>query len=160
VLDRAGEVLDARQPTPDAAPPAALPPVWGPALAELIARESAPALAGSIRDAMAGLTLEWGGTAGDMLRVDSGRITVSRRLRDVAIAWIRGAPAGAERAERAVQFVLEVARLLGPTVRLLAQVRLEDAGEDEQQRALLEGTVSPFSESIARLLTLVASGTA
>ena len=160
VLDRAGEVLAAPPPTPDGAPPAALPPVWGPALAELIARESAPALAGSIRDAMAGLTLEWGGTVGDLLRVEGTRINVSRRLREVAVAWIRDAPAGAERAERAVQFALEVARLLGPAVRLLAQARLEEAGEDEQQRALREQDVSPLSPSIGRLLTLIASGTA
>jgi hypothetical protein len=160
VLDRSGEVLDAPPPFPDLAPLAPLPPVWGPALAELVARESAPALAGSIRGAMASLSLQWGEAAGDLLRVDGTAIRLSRRLRDIAVAWVRDAPAGTERAERAVQFVLEVARLLGPTVRLLAQVRLEEACPDEQQRALAEDAVSPFSESIGRLLTLIASGTA
>ena len=109
---------------------------------------------------MASFTLSWGSTAGDLLRVSGTSITVSRRLRDAAVGWVRGATAGAERAERAVQFVLEVARLLGPTVRLLAQVRLEEADEDEQQRALLEPDASPLPDSIGRLLTLVASGTA
>src|SRR5262245_47096892 len=160
VLDRSGEVLEAPAPTQDAAPPAPLPPVWAPALAELIARESAPALAESIREATASLSLEWGGAAGDLLRVDGATVRLNRQLRDVAVSWVRDAPAGTERAERAVQFVLEVARLLGPTVRLLAQVRLEEAGEDEQQRALHEDAVSPLSESIGRLLRLIASGTA
>ncbi len=160
VLDRSGEVIAVRSPAANDTPPAPFPPVWAPALAELIARESAPALAGSIRDAMASLRLEWGSTAGDLLRVSGTSITVSRRLRDAAVAWIRDPTAGAERAERAVQFVLEVARLLGPTVRLLAQVRLEEADEDEQQRAFLEPDPSPLPDSIGRLLTLVASGTA
>jgi hypothetical protein len=160
VLHRSGEVLEAPASIPDAAPPSPLPPVWGPALAELIARESAPALAGSIRDAMASLSLEWGGSAGDLLREDGAAVRLSRRLRDIAVSWVRDAPAGTERGERAVQFVLEVARLLGPTVRVRAQVRLEEAGEDEQERALHDDTVSPLSESIGRLLTLIAAGTA
>ncbi len=164
VLDRSGEVIETRTAAADQAPAAPLPPVWGPALAELIARESAPALAGSIREVMEGLALEWGGVAGDLLRVDGATIRVSRTLRDSAIAWLREAPAGAERAERAVRFALDVARLLGPAVRLLAQVRLEDRSAEEQQRALLEEggdrEAPPFSESIGRLLALISSGIA
>jgi hypothetical protein len=37
---------------------------------------------------------------------------------------------------------------------------LEEACPDEQQRALREDAVSRFPESIGRLLTLIASGTA
>jgi hypothetical protein len=160
VLDRSGEVLEVRAAAPDHAPTSPLPPLWGPALAELIARESAPALGATIRDVMDGLALEWGGVVGDLVRVDGATIRVSRRLRDAAIAWIREPSAGAERAERAVQFVLEVARLLGSSVRLLAQIRLEEASEEEQRRALLEGAPPPLSGSIGRLLALIASGTA
>jgi len=164
VLDRSGEVLEAPAVAPDHAPVAPLPPVWGPALAELIAREGAPALAGSIREVMDGLALEWGAVAGDLTSVDGARIRVSRRLRDTAIAWLREAPPGAERAERAGQFVLEVARLLGPAVRLRAQMRLEARSEEEQRRALLESEgqreTPPLSESVGRLLALIASGTA
>src|SRR5262249_29466398 len=141
VLDRSGEVLKAPAPISDAAPPSPLPPVWGPALADLLPRERAPGRAGWIRGAMANLSMGWGGTAGDVLRVDGAAVRLSRRLRDIALAWIRDAPAGTERAERAVHFVLEVARLLGPTVRLLAQVRLEESSEDEQQCALREDAV-------------------
>jgi hypothetical protein len=160
VLDRSGEVLDVHAPAPDGTPPAPAPPVWTPALAELIARESAPALARSIADALGALTLEWGPVPGDLLRVDGARLTVSRRLRDAALAWVREAPRGADRAERAIGFVLEVARLLGPTVRLLAQARLEGLHEDEQRAALLETEPPPLSGSINRLVAAVASGTA
>ena len=54
-LDRSGEVQERPAPALDPIPPAPLPPVWAPALAELIARESAPALAAlaSRRDARA-----------------------------------------------------------------------------------------------------------
>ena len=160
VLDRSGEVMEVRPPAPDPAPPAPLPPVWVPALADLIARESAPALAGAVRDAIAALTLLWGGVAGDLLRAEGTRITVSRRLRDAAIAWIKEVPAGVERTERAGQFILEVARLLAPVVRLRAQLCLEAASEEEQRRALLANEPPPLSGSVGRLVALVASGTA
>src|SRR5439155_22563556 len=114
-----------------------------------------------IREVMDGLALEWGAVAGDLTRADGARIRVSRRLRDSAIAWLAETPPGAGRAERAVQFALEVARLLGPTVRLVAQMRLEARSEEEQRRALLEseGEV-PLSDAVGRLLALIASGTA
>ena len=67
-LDRSGEVQERPAPALDPIPPAPLPPVWAPALAELIARESAPALAGPLRDVMRALTLEWGAVPGDLLR--------------------------------------------------------------------------------------------
>ncbi len=163
VLDRSGEVIEAPLAAPDHAPLSPLPPVWGPALAALIARASAPALAGSIRHVMDGLALEWGGVVGDLVQVHGSTIRVSRRLRDTAIAWIREPSAAAERVERAVQFILEVVRLLGPAVRLLAQMRLEEASEEEQRRALLEAVgdrdAPPLRESVGRLLALIASGT-
>jgi hypothetical protein len=160
VLDRSGEVIEARPPVLDHAPPSPLPPVWVPALADLIAREGAPALAGAVRDVMAELGLDWGGVAGDLLRAEGTVITVSRHLRDAAIAGIRQAPTGEERAARAIQFILEVTRLLAPTVLLRAQMRLEEASEEEQRRALLEGGPPSLSGSVGRLAALVASGTA
>jgi hypothetical protein len=164
VLDRAGEVLETRAPTPSRAAPAALPPVWAPALGELIARESASPLAGAIGEVANHLQLSWGDVPGDLVRVDGATITLSRSLRASAMAWLRQAGPGAERAERAVQFVLEVARLLAPTVRLLAQARLEAQSEEEQRRALEQGDAAPdaapLSPSVGRLLALIAAGTA
>src|SRR5262245_34000282 len=131
VLDPAGEVLEAPPAAPDLVPPSPLPPVWSPALAEVIAREGAPALAGAVGDVMADLTLEWGGPSGDLLRAEGGTIGISRRLRDAAVLWIREASPGVERAERAVSFILEVARLIAPIVRLRAQMRLQDSSEED-----------------------------
>ncbi|HKX05042.1 MAG TPA: hypothetical protein VJX71_21285, partial [Methylomirabilota bacterium] len=65
-----------------------------------------------------------------------------------------------ERAEQALRFVLEVARLLGPEVRLRAQARLERLDEAAQRRALEEAADLPeaFGESVGRLLALVIRG--
>jgi hypothetical protein len=160
ILDTTGELIEARPPAPDPAPPSPLPPVWSQALADVIAHESAPALNGAVRDEMAGLVLQWGGVTGDLLCVERTTVTVSRPLRNAAVAWIGELPPGAERAERAAQFVLEVARLLAPIVRLRAQMRLEGASEEEQRRALLLVDPPPLSDSVGRLVALIASGTA
>jgi hypothetical protein len=87
-LDRSGEVQERPAPALDPIPPAPLPPVWAPALAELIARESAPALASSLREVMRALTLEWGAVPGDLLEVDGARVRVSRRLRAAGVEWV------------------------------------------------------------------------
>jgi len=164
VLDRSGEVLEAHAPTPSRAAPAALPPVWAPALGDLIARESVIPLAGAIGEAVSQLRLWWGDVPGDLVHVDGTTITLSRNLRASAMVWLQEARPGVERAERAVQFVLEVARLLAPTVRRLAQAHLEARSEEEQRRALEPGDagsdVAPLSPSVGRLLALIAAGTA
>ncbi len=161
VLDRSGEVLDAPAAAGDCAPAAPLAPVWSGALADLIARESAPPLAGAIREVMTGLALEWGRVAGDLLSAEGGTIRLSHRLRGVALDWVREAPPGPARAERAAAFALEVARLLGPVVRLRAQRHLEALCPEAQQRAFAEGhRPRPLSESVGRLLALIVSGSA
>jgi len=158
VLDRGGEVLE-RPPVPAAGGTAPLTPVWRAALADLIARESAPALAADIRAVMSARGLEWGPVARDLLRVDGEKIRISGRLRDAAVAWLREAPPGAERTPPAVQFALEVARLLAPAIRLAAQTRLASQSEETQRRALLEPEdPPPLSDSVARLLALLGSG--
>jgi hypothetical protein len=160
-LDRSGEVQARPAPTPDPIPPAPLPPVWAPALAELIARESAPALTAPIRDVMHALTLEWGAVPGDLLEVDDARVRVSRRLRAAGVEWVGEAAPGPERAQRAIAFVVEVARLVAPAARLRAQARLAASSAVEQARALdtppHEGALP---ESVGRLLALVASSRA
>lgn len=160
VLDRAGEVLERPAPAADPQPPAPLPAVWGPALAELIACESAPALAAPLRDVVPGLALEWGSVPGDLLHADGASVRLSRRLREAGVAWVRQAAPGAERGQHAVAFVLEVARLLAPVARLRAQGRLEALGLEEQERALA-ADVAPAAElpaCVGRLLALVAGG--
>ena len=157
-LDRSGEVLERFAPAPDARPPAPLPPLWAPALAELIARESAPPLALALRDVLAGLHLEWGAVPGDLLRADDGAIRVSRRLRDAGMRGIADAE-GPERARRAIGFVLEVARLLAPDARRRAQARLAAASPAEQEAALGTPPIDgPLPESVGKLVALVARG--
>jgi hypothetical protein len=160
-LDRWGEVQARPAPALDAIPPAPLPPVWAPALAELIARESAPALATSLREVMRALTLEWGAVPGDLLEVDGARLRVSRRLRAAGVEWVGASPAGPERAQRAIAFVVEVARLVAPAARLRAQARLAASSATEQARALdTPPHQGALPESVGRLLALVASGRA
>jgi len=158
VLDRQGEVLDAPTPAPDATPPAPLPPVWHGALADLIARESAPALAAAIAGVTADLALEWGPVPGDLLSVHGQRIRLSRRLREAGAAARAGVASPQERAEQALRFVLEVARLLGPAVRARAQARLESLDPAEQRRILEEAPAElpeALGESVGRLIALV-----
>ncbi|HYB70158.1 MAG TPA: hypothetical protein VEH80_05800, partial [Candidatus Bathyarchaeia archaeon] len=148
-------------PRPDGGAPAPLPPVWRTALAELIARESAPALAPAIAAVTAALDLEWGAVPGDLLQVHGQRVRLSRGLREAGLAARAGAASPQERAEQALRFVLEVARLLGPEVRARAQAHLESLSETEQRRIL--ETAPPelpeaLGESVGRLIGLVLRG--
>ena len=161
VLDRAGEVLETPAPEPDRVAPAPLPPVWQGALAELIARESAPALAPAIAAVTAALDLEWGPVPADLLHVHGQRVRLSRRLREAGLAARVGAASPQERAEQALRFILEVARLLGPEVRDRAQARLESLSDAEQRRILEEAPPEPpetLGESVGRLISLVLRG--
>jgi hypothetical protein len=161
VLDRRGEVLEAPPPAVDAGARAPLAPVWRAALGELIARESAPALAAEIAQVTAGLALEWGPVPGDLLRVHGQDVRLSRRLREAGTAALAGAASPPERAEQALRFVLEIARLLGPEVRLRAQARLEALPEPDQRRILEEAPAElpeALGESVGRLLALVIRG--
>ena len=161
VLDRLGEVLEAPPGRADTTAPAPLPPVWLGALGELIARESTPALASAIASVTSGLTLEWGPVPGDLLRVHGQRIRLSRRLREAGTAALTGAASPPERAEQALRFVLEVARLLGPEVRSRAQARLESLSEAEQRRMLEDAPAElpeALGDSVGRLVALVIKG--
>src|SRR5262245_23799916 len=161
-LDRTGEVLDRPAPAPDPHPPAPLAPVWKPALAGLIARDSAPPLAAPLREVVDGLDLEWGAVVGDLLRVEGKTARLSRRLREAALGWIAEAPSGAERGERAIAFALEVARLLAPAARLRAQAALLEMDADAQARSLeaLDPAPVALPQAVGKLLTLIARGSA
>lgn len=161
VLSPSGEVLEAPAPREDPRAPAPFKPLWTPALAALIAHESAQALGPSIADAVAALSLEWGATPGDLLHLNGTRARVSRQLLDAGLEWIRQAPPGPDRGGRAGALALEVARLLGPEVRRRAQARLEALPPDAQQRAwdaAESAPTRPLGEPVGRLLTLLAGG--
>ena len=94
------------------------------------------------------------------LLVFGAGIRLNRRLREAAEAALGGAASPQERAEQALRFVLEIARLLGPEVRARAQAHLESLGEEEQ-RGILENAPEPpeaVGESLGRLISLVIRG--
>jgi hypothetical protein len=161
VLDRTGEIVASPAPAPEASAAAPLPPLWRGALGELIARESAPALAAAIAAVTGDLDLEWGPVPGDLIAVQGQRVRLSRRLREAGAAALAGAASAPERAEQALRFVLEVARLLAPAVRLRAQARIEALPEEEQRHLLEEAPAGPpeaLGESVGRLIALVLRG--
>src|SRR5262249_26300617 len=103
----------------------------------------------------------WGSVAGDLLRADEESIRIARQLRDAGVEWIHELPPGSERATRAVQVALEVARLIAPPIRVAAQARLAARGEAAQRRPLVASEPEPpLSDSVARLLALLVSGSA
>jgi len=158
ILDRSGEVVEAPPPQAREVAPAPLAPVWNRALADLIARESAPALGSAIVDVLAAIELEWGAVPGDLVRVWTKRVRLSAELRDAATASLRSAEPGRERAEQALRFVLEVARLLGPEVRGRAQALLEALPEEGQAQRLEAAEQEPeaLDPSVGRLIALLA----
>jgi len=157
-LDRSGEILDAPPARAPEVPPAPLPPVWNSALGDLISRESAPALGPAIMEVLRATPLEWGAVPGDLVRPWEKRIRLSARLREAGAASLHSAAPGRERAEQALRFVLEVARLLGPEVRGRAQALMESLPEAEQARRLGAATeeTEALDESVGRLITLLA----
>ena len=162
VLARDGEVLARPAPREDARAPAPLAPVWRPALAALVARESAPMLGDAIGETLEELALEWGSVPGDLVRLDGDTARVRRQLLDEGLAWIREATPGVARGERAGALTLEVARLLAPALRRRAQARLEALSAEEQQRrwaASAAARETPLGEAVGRLLALLVRGT-
>lgn len=158
ILDRSGEIHEAPAASAREVPPAPLPPVWNSALGDLIARASAPALGPAIMEVLSHTALEWGAVPGDLVRAWDTRIRLSARLREAGAASLGSAAPGRERAEQALRFVLEVARLLGPEVRGRAQALLESLPEEEQARRVLAAAEEPeaLDESVGRLITLLA----
>ena len=161
VLDRSGEIQEAPAARAREVPPAPLPPVWNSALGDLIGRESAPALGPAIMEVLKHTALEWGAVPGDLVRAWDRRIRLSAQLREALAASLGNAGPGRERAEQALRFVLEVARLLGPEVRGRAQAHLESLPEAEQARRLTAAAQESeaLHESVGRLIALLARGT-
>jgi len=157
-LDRSGEILEVPAVSAREAPPAPLPPLWNSALGDLIGRESAPALGAAIVDVLRHTALEWGAVPGDLVRAWETRIRLSARLREALAASLGSAAPGRERAEQALRFILEVARLLGPVVRARAQALLESLPPEEQARRIQAAAEESevLDESVGRLIALLA----
>lgn len=164
ILDRRGEVL--------AAPPVPavegrrtpLSPRWRSALGELVAHSGAPLLRPSLLGVVERLGLEWGPVAGDLVEAAGERLAVSLSLPRLFRRRLEGEPKPEERVRMALEFVREVAKLLGPAVRRKAQAALVALPEAGQQAALELAAAtsgeaaSALEASLAPLIQALLSG--
>jgi hypothetical protein len=145
VLDTTGEIIERRNvpPAPYLRGPTQLSDEWKAVLVRLIATESTPLLRSALWPVMDELTLVWGGVQGNLwahagteIFLHAGIVAAFR----AAVAKIRSAGEGLLLAAR---FTSELARLLGPLIRTLAQERMGALSPEAQQVSLL------FSSSTA-----------
>lgn len=145
VLDTTGEIIERRDvaSSPYLRGPTRLSDEWKAVLVRLIATESTPLLRSALWPIMDELTLVWGGVQGNLwahadteIFLHAGIVVAFR----AAVAKIRSAGEGLLLAAR---FTSELARLLGPLIRTLAQERMAALSPEAQQVSLL------FSSSTA-----------
>jgi hypothetical protein len=149
VLDTIGELIERRNVTspPSLRGPMQLSDEWKAVLVRLIATESTPLLRSALWPVMDELTLVWGEVQGSLwaqsgteISLHAGIVTAFR----AAVTKVRSAGEGLLLAAR---FTSELARLLGPLVRTLAQERMAALSPEAQQVSLL------FSSSTAHGLS-------
>jgi hypothetical protein len=138
---------------PAASRPRPLPAsVWAGVAAAVAARAAAP-LAPFVESIAAGLALEWGPVARDLVRIDGDRVRVSTRLRDALIERLATAPVRAERAALGLATLAEMAALVGDALRARAQAAMLRLPPDAQEAALA-GAVPRAGAERARDITL------
>jgi hypothetical protein len=138
---------------PAASAPRPLPPsVWAGVAAAVAARAAAP-LAPFVEAIAAGVALEWGPIARDLVRIDDDRVRISARLREALIERLATAPARAERAALGLATIAEMAALVGDALRARAQAAMLRLPPDAQPAALA-GTAAPTGAARARDITL------
>jgi hypothetical protein len=127
------EVLDPPPVIPGVilAPPAVLPGV-----AAAVAARSAPALGPFIMQVAAGLTLEWGPVARDLVALEGTRLRVSSRLLPLVRARLSAGSTSDEVVDMALDVVSELAHLVGDPVRARAQADLAAQPPDAHLAAL------------------------
>ena len=145
VLDTTGEIIERRRlnPPPILRGPTQLSDEWKAVLVRLIATESTPLLRSALWPVVDELTLVWGGAQGHLWTHSGSEISLHTGIVAAfraALAKIRSAGEGLLLAAR---FTSELARLLGPLIRTLAQERMEALSPEAQQVSLL------FSSSTA-----------
>lgn len=142
VLDAAGEVVEGPAQLPEDGPVEPLSDGWRSAILAVLAHQSAPPLRPWIDEAMALLAIDWGPVAGDLVAVGAERVVLSLRLPRRFRRRLAGCRTLAERLQLSLALISEVARILGPTIRLRAQERLAALSE-ATQRAALEAPLPP-----------------
>lgn len=137
---------------PDTTPAEPMDAVVVDGVVELAAAMSAPALAPFVREAGAGLAVEWGPVARDLVAVTARGLRVSSRLR-ARVAERLGAGDAARAASHALAAVGEVARLVGGELRRRARDRVAALGAEEQRRLF---TAPPAAATDAARITRAA----
>jgi hypothetical protein len=157
VLDPAGHVLRVLEAAPDPRHAVPLSPEVQAGLVALVRAQSAPALAGAVAAEMAALAIEWAGLAGGLVEVTGARARLARTLADVGGARIQAARSPAERLGRALELLVEMARLLGDPVRARAQARLAELPPAAQPTALAAGVPAADPATIAAATAALAA---
>jgi hypothetical protein len=109
--------------------------VWAGVAAAVAARAAAP-LAPFVESIAAGLVLEWGPVARDLVRIDGDRVRVATRLRDALIERLTTASIPADRAALGLATLAEMATLVGDALRARAQAAMLRLMPDAQEAAL------------------------
>lgn len=158
VLDPGGEHGEVLEIPPEDGPIEPLAPAWRPALAALLAQQSAPALRPWLDEALDGLRLEWGPVTGDLLAVSGQTALLSLKLPRLFRRRLAGCQTEAERLVLGLALVVEVSRLLGPALRLRAQALLASLPEAVQRAALERPPTGPSLTSLEKLAQTLAAG--
>ena len=135
--------------------PAQLSDEWKAVLVRLIATESAPALQPELWPVLDEMPLTWGTVQGELWEERKTEFVLHAGM----VAVYREAVAGARSAGQALllaaRFTSELARLIGPLVRIRAQARLAQRSLEDQQVALLFHTPADSGLSDDELRTVL-----
>ncbi|MBI4609273.1 MAG: hypothetical protein HY726_09700 [Candidatus Rokubacteria bacterium] len=143
---------------PESGPSEPLGRAWRTALGALVAHQSAPALRPWLHEPLEALRLEWGPVTGDLLGLDGDRAVVSLNLSRLFRRRLAECGTRSERLSVALALISEVARLLGPTLRLTAQGALLSLPEAAQRAALEQSPPAPSLSAVEDLAQSLADG--
>jgi len=158
VLDADGKVVEIPETVPESGDVDPLSPAWRTALGTLLAHQSAPALAPWLGEALQALRIEWGPVNGDLLAVSGEGVILSLRLPRLFRRRLARCQTRAERLWLALALVSEVARLLGPPLRLRAQAILASLPEAAQRAALENPPAAPPLTPLEDLAQMLVAG--
>lgn len=158
LLDPGGELVEVLDLPPEDGPVEPLSAPWRAALGALLAQQSAPALAPWIEEALQEVSLEWGPVSGDLLAVDGQSVRLTLKLPRLFSQLLAGCQGEGERLALALALVVEISRLLGPTLRLQAQGLLASLPAPRQRAALESPAAPPSLTSVEKLARALAAG--
>ena len=144
ILDANGEILE--RPVPPqrwhVRAPAQLSADWKAVLVRLIAAESAAALHPELWPVVEEMPLTWGTVQGELWEEKRTEFVLHAGMIAVYRETVAAARSAGEALLLAARFTSELARLIGPLVRLRAQERLAQRSLEDQQVALFFNTPS------------------